>query len=278
MHQSVRLYMFALTFCLLSLPLTTMADNERGRIMKINGEVHVINKDGQTRKVEDSKFVVHELDTIVTEGGGKAVVQFNDGSLSVLDEKSKLRVEKSNWLSHIGGKIYFTFRKIFGPPRKVSSHFATIGVRGTTFIVYGDEGGKGGIALQEGKLEVESPGEAYELHIKRELDEFEAYKQQALEKREAMKKEFEDYKKQVNKEFVEYRKSISLEANRVLQFDGNRVDETSLDAGDNQHLKAEFASFEQEAGELLEQFRQQSKEHRESADQPAADSKPAEDN
>ncbi len=259
-----------LALCLGLFTATVGADEARGKILKINGEVHVINQAGASRKVEDSKFIVHEFDTIVTEGGGKAVVQFNDGALSVLDEKSRLRIEQNSWFSHLGGKIYFTFRKVFGEPRQVSTRFATIGVRGTTFIVYGDETGEGGLALQEGSLEIESPGDAFELHIKRELDDFEAFKKQAQERERALRKEFEDYKKQVNDEFVEYRKSFSLQSNRVLRFNGNRVDETSLEAGDNDAMKTDFSNFEQEAGELLEQFREQSKQHRELHDMPAA--------
>jgi len=239
-----------------------IADDSRGRILKANGDVYVINPQGVKRKVDTSKEVVRELDTIVTLDGGRAVVQFDDGALSVLDEKSSLRVEKTSWLSHLGGKIYFTFRKVFGQPRQVRSSFATIGVRGTTFIVYADDTGEG-IALQEGRLEIESPGDDFELHINRELDEFEAFKQQAIERREAMLSEFDQYKQQLDREFIEYRKNFTLEANRVIRFDGKRVDETSMDDADNTRVKQDFVSFEQEAGEMLIQFREQSRQHRE---------------
>jgi hypothetical protein len=211
------------------------------------------------------------MDTIVTRDGGKAVVQFNDGAMSVLDEKSSLRVEKSSWFSHLGGKIYFTFRKVFGEPKRVKTPFSTIGVRGTTFIVYADASGNG-VALQEGRLNIESPGEEYELHIRREQDEFAAFKQEAQEKTEEMNREFDSYKNQIKREFVEYRKSFTLDANRVIRFNGNRVDLTSMDSADNAEISAAFGDFEQEAGELLEQFRAQAKKHREQQ----ADEKPDE--
>lgn len=234
----------------------------RGRILKVNGDVQVINERGEIRKVEESRFLVREMDTVVTREGGKAVVQFTDGALSIIDEKSSLRVEKTNWLSHIGGKIYFTFRKVFGEPRRVKSKFATIGIRGTTFIVYDDENGEG-IALQEGQLEVESPGEAYEIHKQRELTEYEAFVEESRARQQALRDEYADYKKQLKKEFIEYKKSFTLEANRVISFDGNRVDETEM----GEEVKAEFDDFEAIAGEMLEQFRQQSKEHREKLEQ-----------
>jgi hypothetical protein len=243
----------------------------RGQILKSNGEVYVVDQQGVEHKVGDENYEVHEMDTIVTRDGGKAVVQFNDGAMSVLDEKSSLRVEKSSWFSHLGGKIYFTFRKVFGEPKRVKTPFSTIGVRGTTFIVYADASGNG-VALQEGRLNIESPGEEYELHIRREQDEFAAFKQEAQEKTEEMNREFDSYKNQIKREFVEYRKSFTLDANRVIRFNGNRVDLTSMDSADNAEISAAFGDFEQEAGELLEQFRAQAKKHREQQ----ADEKPDE--
>jgi hypothetical protein len=238
----------------------------RGRILKVNGDVEIINARGEVRKASESRLIIREMDTIVTRKGGKAVVQFTDGALSVLDEKSSLRIEKTNWMSHLGGKIYFTFRKMFGESRKVKTRFATIGIRGTTFIVNDDEDGSS-VALQEGQLEVESPGEVYEIHKQKVVDEFEAFKQQAADRQAALQDEYKDYKKQTMKEFVEYKKSFILESNRVIRFDGNRVDDTEM----GEEIKAEFDDFEAIAGEMLLEFRQQSKEHREKQEKQAGD-------
>lgn len=256
------LQLAALSLCLLFQHTYAVAADARGQIVKSSGEVYVLDQQGKQRKLDQSRQVVHELDTIVTRDGARAVVQFNDGALSVLDENSRLRVEKTNWLSYIGGKIYFTFRKVFDQPKRVKTPFSTIGIRGTTFIIYDDAAGSG-LALQEGEIDVESPGEKYELHKAAELDEYAAYKKQAEQASQAMHREFDDYKKEINKEFVEYRKSFTLEANRVIRFTGNRVDESRLDAADNSAINADFGHFETEAGELLQQFRAQAKQHRE---------------
>ncbi len=258
MHKSPGLIVsFFTLLCLLSSGV--YAEEEyRGRILKVNGDVQVINERGEVRKVEESRFKVRQMDTIVTKEGGRAVVQFSDGALSVLTEKSRLRVEKTNWLSHIGGKIYFTFRKVFGERREVKTKFATIGIRGTTFIVYDDENGEG-VALQEGQLDVESLGEAFEIHKQKELSEYEAFLLEAEQSKQALRDEYDTYKKDLNNEFVEYKKNFTLEANRVIRFDGNRVDETEM----GEDVKAEFEDFEAIAGEMLEEFRQKSKQHRE---------------
>lgn len=234
----------------------------RGQIIKSSGEVYVRDQKGTEQKVDTSKYLVHQADMVVTGQGGKAVVQLNDGALSVLDENSKLLIKKRGWMSYLAGKIYFTFRKVFAAPKHISTPFSTIGIRGTTFIVYSDKAG-GGVALKEGRLELESPDKDYELHISRELKDFADFKKQQQEASRSMRNEFDSYKKQIKHEFVEYRKSFILQSNRVVRFNGNRVDETSMDAADNADISAEFGSFEQEAGELLKQFREQSKQHRE---------------
>ena len=242
------------------------AEEFRGKVVKVKGDVHIIDAQGNRTKVDESKFLVRELDTIVTDKGGNVIVQFNDGAMTVLDEKSSLQVEKTNWLSHIGGKIYFTFRKIFGQPRQVKTAFATLGVRGTTFIVYDNEKGEG-VALAEGQLEVESPGPDFEIHRKQELDEFEAFKQQAHEQRQALKKEFDDYRNRMQHEFVEYKKNFTLEADHVIRFDGTRVDETTMD----DDTRADFAAFEKEAGDMLIEFRKQASEYKEKMEQEQQD-------
>ncbi len=254
---SIRLLLNGLLVALLFVSAGVSADTFRGRIVKAKGEVYIIDQQGRRHKLEESRFRVREMDTIVTTENGAAVVRFHDGSMSVMREKSRLRVEKTNWLSHIGGKIYFTFRKVFGEPKRVRTRFATIGVRGTTFIVT-DENDMQGVALQEGQVEVESPAGEYEIHRQKEMDEFEAFKQQMAQEQQQLADEFAQYKQQTLREFVEYKKQFMLQANRVIRFDGKRVDETAMTAQDRQ----EFASFEAIAGDMLRQFRQQSKAHR----------------
>ncbi|MDH5611027.1 MAG: FecR family protein [Gammaproteobacteria bacterium] len=244
------------------------AEEARGTILKTSGVVKIINAQGETREATGANVVIHEMDTVSTSEGGQAVVRFNDGALSVLDEKSSLQVEKKNWLSHLGGKIYFTFRKVFGDNRQVKAKFSTIGIRGTTFIVTDNQDAQS-VSLQEGQLVLESPGDDYEIHRKKPVDDFAAFKQQAIDAQNAMKKEYEDYKKQTMVEFVEYKKSFTLQANHMIRFDGNRVDETEM----GEKEQESFSNFESVAGEMLETFRQQSKDYREQQENNPDDGK-----
>lgn len=232
------------------------ADEARGLIVKNSGVVKITSAKGKVREVTGSNVEVREMDTVSTGEDGKAVVMFNDGALTVLDQKSSLQIDKKNWLSHLGGKIYFTFRKVFSGQRQVKTKFSTIGIRGTTFIVYDNKEEGAGVALKEGKLELVSTGDNYEIHRQKSVDNFKAFKQQAEESRKAMKSEYDDYKKNTMEEFVEYKNSFTMEANHVIRFDGNRVDETAM----SEKERASFDDFESIAGEMLESFRKQSKQ------------------
>ncbi len=240
-------------FILLTYAQISHASDFRARIVKVEGEVYVVNEKGEKRAPEKSKYLVNEMDTVVTQKGSKAVVQFDDGAMSVLDEKSSLRVEQEGWLSQLSGKVYYVFRKVFGKkePRKVKTKFATIGIRGTTFIVYENDDDKG-IALQDGKLNIESPGAEYAIHKSQQADDFESFKEQMREKEENLQREYRDYRENLKKEFVEYKKSFDLEENRLVRFDGNRVDETEL----SDNMKSEFAEFASFAGDYINAYKE----------------------
>lgn len=210
---------------------TLQAENFRARIVKVQGQVYVVNSEGEKRQPDTKQFLVNSNETVVTQKNSKAVIQFEDGAMSVLDQKSSLRVEQSGWLSQLGGKIYYVFKKVIGKqkPKKVRTKFATIGIRGTTFIVDAEDASQQ-VALQEGKLNIESPDDDYEIHKPAPAAaDFAAFKQQAAQRQQALDDEFSDYKTNIGKEFVEYKKSFDLEANKVVSFKGKRVDENTLD-------------------------------------------------
>lgn len=207
------------------------AEAFRARIVKIEGQVYIINSEGEQRTPEKKQYLVNSNETVITRKDSKAVIQYEDGVMSVLDEKSSIRVEQSGWLSQLGGKVYYVFRKVFGTgnPKKIKTKFATIGIRGTTFIVDMNNENQQ-VALKEGKLNIESPDENYEVIKKKGVAEgFNEFRQQAAESQQAMEDEFSEYKKNTNEEFIEYKKSFDLDANKVISVNGNRVNESELD-------------------------------------------------
>jgi hypothetical protein len=237
----------------LVLSLSAGADEFRARLVKVQGDVVIVNDKGEERKPEKNQYLVNKMETVVTRDGGKAVVQFDDGALSVMDEKSSLRVEQSGWLSQLGGKIYYVFRKTLSTkeePKQVKTGFATIGIRGTTFIVIDNEEGKS-VALQTGNLNIESPGEDYAVVTPR-ADDFDAFKKQVQKQQQTLKREFNEYKEKTEREFVEYKKSFDLQANRVVSFNGNRVNEKDLD----ESFSNQFSDFESFAGQHVKAYRE----------------------
>ncbi len=206
------------------------AEVSQAKIVKVQGDVYVKHINGKSRKVSSNLFLVNVNETVITSKSSKAVLQFNNGTISVLDEKSSLRIEKTGWLSQLGGKVYYVFRKVFGKEKtnKVITKFATIGIRGTIFIVEVEKGSQK-IALQEGKLNIESPDADYEFYKMTALEEnFSIYQKQNKQHQQQLKSEFTDYKKNIVKEFVEYKKHFDLEADKVVSFVGKRVDENEL--------------------------------------------------
>ena len=241
---------------LLALPSARLLADEaalgrRGEVLQAQGDVRVVNAWGAARRLTKKGETIRPNETVVTGKGGRVVMQFNDGAMTVLGEQSRLKVEKKNWFSYIGGKIYFTFKKVFGERRHIRTRAATIGVRGTTFIVSESERGEQ-VALKEGKLQFDSTGPSFEIHRRKQADEFARFKQEYEKAKKDTLNEFERYRQQMQREFIEYRRSFTLKANRQLVFSGYRVDEAPLDADSS----ADFAAFEAEAGQWLKSFHQ----------------------
>ena len=246
-----------MTLAVFMQPVSLLADSAyRGKVLKFNGEVEVVNAKGEKRSVQKIDEQLSEMDTIVTGENARIVVQFDDGALSVLDEKSRLRVEKTSWFSYLGGKVYFTFKKVFGPQRNVKTRTATLGIRGTTFIISENAEQDGeSVALKEGLLQVESTGPAFEIHKQREMNEYERYRMEQMADKQQLQDEYDEYRKQTMREFVEYRRQFTLKPNRVISLSGYRIDETGMTDSD----KTDFEAFESEAEDLIKEFRSRSK-------------------
>lgn len=230
------------------------AESFRARIVRIEGHVYVVNAEGEQRTPEKKQYLVNSNETVITRKASKAVIQFDDGAMSVLDEKSRLRVEKSGWLSQLGGKVYYVFRKVFGrdKPKRVKTKFATIGIRGTTFIVDITMDNQQ-VALQEGRLNIESSGDDFEFVKSGEIaDDFAAFKRQAEDGQQKLNEDFSNYKEKLNNEFIEYKKSFDLQANKVISVNGNRVVENDLD----ENWKESFERFSEFSKDYIGAYRE----------------------
>jgi hypothetical protein len=177
-------------------------------------------------------------DTQIETGSGQRIaIKTNDGDIVIANPNSVIRLEKPGFFSQLFGKIYY----FITPERKrdvtVQTRAATIGIRGTKFLVDSaeDEDGQENVSLVEGKLNFQSnDDEKFELYHERELDEFEKFKRERMA-------EFQAFKNEMMEEFVAYKASIDLDAGFALRFDGKKVVRSSV----SQDMEAEIAEFEQ---------------------------------
>ena len=131
---------------------------------------------------------------------------------------------------------------------EVQTKAATIGVRGTRFLVV-DMPDRSEIAMRKGLVSVTSPEGEFEIHKQAEMDEFEAFKQEGKDAIAKEQRNFEEYKAKTEKEFVEYKREFSLGANRMASFDGKQVQDRPL----NEESVKDLESVESYAGEWLKQ-------------------------
>lgn len=231
-------------------PAFSSAGEFQGRIVKYKGSVTIKNSKGKVRKPEASDYIALTDEEINTRSGGKAVVKFTNGSMTVIGENSSLGIEKPTLFAHLKGTILFSFARNAGPTRMVQTDSAVFGVRATSFVVNQDEDGDT-LALKEGKVNVESPKGDFEIHRKKVKEELDAFKAEIEEGVKEMKEEGEAFIRQEQAEFVEFKRSFLLDAQNTVSIKGNRVDQRPMDAADREA----FHDLENFAGDHLKNFK-----------------------
>ena len=243
--------------CLLMLTVLSVvpgpgvAGDFQGTIIKSRGDVVIRDKHGQQRKPSASNYVAVTNEIVDTHDGGRAVVKFTNGSLTVIGENSSLGIEKPTLFAHLKGKILFAFMKNTGPTRRVRTPSAVFGVRATTFVVGQDEKGET-LSLKEGLIHVEAQKGAFEIHKSRELSELGAFKAEIEKGVKDMKREGEAFIQKEKKDFVAFKKSFLVQPEQSIRIQGNRVEQNPMAASD----KAVFEDFEAFAGEFLGDFKE----------------------
>lgn len=231
-------------------PAFSFAGEFQGKIVKCKGNVTIKNSKGKLRKPETSDYIAITDEEINTRSGGKAVVKFTNGSITVIGENSSLGIEKPTLFAHLKGSILFCFAKNTGPTRMVQTDSAVFGVRATSFLVSKDDKGES-LALKEGLVNVESTKGDFEIHKQNVKDELSAYKAEMEQGVKDMKKEGEEFIKNEQAEFVEFKRQFLLEAQNTISITGNRVDQHPMDKAD----KEAFDELERFAGDEIKDFR-----------------------
>lgn len=144
------------------------------------------------------------------------------GDVIVLGSNSQITITKPNLIKQFFGKVFYFFTPRPDNETQVQTLTATIGVRGTQFLVTTSESEDNDlISLETGLLNVASPDdEPFKVHTRKPLSEFEKYKQETEAGVEQINEEFEAYKQQVDQEFIEYKKSVLLSPGKTLRIAG----------------------------------------------------------
>lgn len=208
--------------------------NELATIDKIEGKVKILH----ANDIRAQKAKLHEKlykdDLLITYKNGMATLKLDDNSLITLSQKTKLRIKDLKKLEQEEGKVFFNIETQGTNSLEVATNFATIGVKGTKFIINSTDKLKD-VSLKSGLVGVSALEGEFEIHTKKKkkLSEFEQYKL-------ANENAFNDYKKKIEEEFIEYKKQFDLHPNNTITFNNNVVNQDSI----NKDTKKEFLKFE----------------------------------
>ena len=221
-------------------------------VVTAEGSVTVGDVAGKSTKPVQTKSILPSGQILSTGPTARAVVKVGSDGIIVLGKNSQVEIGKSKervgFFRQITGVVYYALNSIKGKQRPIEVRTATstIGIRGRRFIV-ADVDERDEIGMRKGEVSVASPEGEFEIHKQAQMDEFEALKREAEQAIAKEQRAFEEYSANTQKEFIEYKREFSLAADRMVSFDGKRVEDRPLSG----ETKSDMESFEGYAEEWL---------------------------
>ena len=225
-------------------------------VMTSEGSVMVGDALGKSNKPVQAKSIVQAGNVLTTGPSARAVVRVGSDGFIVVGKNSQVEIgrtkKEAGFFRQITGIVYYAMNSVKGSrrPVEVRTATATIGIRGTRFLVT-DVEGRNEIGMRKGQVSVTSPEGEFEIHKKAELDEFEAYKKAGEAEIAKKVREFEEYKASTQQEFIEYKREFSLGADRMASFSGKRVEDIPLSG----ETKKDMESIESYAEQWIKEVR-----------------------
>jgi len=145
-----------------------MANESVGKVISLKGRVFVQKENSGFKKLK-IRDEVEAGDLIKTSYKAKVKIVFNDKSTIYVAPKSQFKIEeykfdevkkeRSSILNLFGGRVKLLVAKLSSKKRdfKVKTETATVGVRGTEFIVSTENPGESEILVISGSVEVSNP-------------------------------------------------------------------------------------------------------------------------
>lgn len=132
-------------------------------VMRASGSVAFRQDDQQIEQPVAPRSILPAKHVLVTGPNGRAVVRIGDAGYIVVEKDSKIEVNRekdhAQFLRQVTGMIYYAVNFIKGSqqPLEIRTATATIGVRGTRFLVT-DLPERKEIGVRKGLVSVTSPG------------------------------------------------------------------------------------------------------------------------
>ena len=194
------------------------------KVIKTQGVVEIQDANGKRTNKVVAGSVLSKNQILNTSANGVVAIRTSTGDTVVLNSTSAIKASpEKNTIEHLGGKVLYLFTPNKTIDRNVRLHTATMGIRGTTFLVDSDQNQATSVALIEGQLEVNSLQAGFNVYQQKTADDFDAYKRQIEEGVAAEQKEFDQYTTKTEEEFVAFQKSITLEKQQSLSLKDDKA-------------------------------------------------------
>jgi len=153
---------------ILLLSFSLFAENSVGKIISLEGRAFIQKENSGFKKLKINDSVENG-DTLKTSNNGKIKIVFMDNSVMFVASKSQLIVEKYNYnkqnkerssvLNLLSGRVKLLVAKLSSQKRdfKIKTKTATVGVRGTEFIVSAENENESEVLVLSGSVEVFNP-------------------------------------------------------------------------------------------------------------------------
>lgn len=206
-----------------------------GSVERLNGVVKVKSTNSFKKSKVKVGFEIKAGDLITTSKNSSAVIKLADASTIVLDASSTVRFASATSIEQKDGKIYYkiTSRDSIHA-LAVTTPFAIIGIKGTTFIINSADG-DASVILKEGLIGVASIKEAFNLYRKSVEAEYNKFKDEQMSAFEKFKSEQNKYAEPIKT------KAFDLKAGNRISFNEDRVNEDAFSKDD----EVEFAHFKE---------------------------------
>lgn len=211
-------------------------------VVKVKGDTEIVSKDGKSVRAAKVGDRANEGDTIRTLANGSVLLKQEGGRYSALGGNGKLTVREADTIEQVRGAVYYVFRKLssggYNASYKVQTPIATIGIRGTRFLVK-TEGASGDVAVTEGIVSMTATaGGSFSIEKLPESMTFDEYLQ-SQEKlfRGFQTDEFMAWKKRELESFALFKQQFFVTTNQSVNVAGSKVRYQPISSDDSKLIE-----------------------------------------